>query len=72
WELHNSEQRLHGGTLDTMASYIGGSEFWFESFQNWQSEFLSVVALVLLSIMLREKDSTESKDVEAPHSQTGD
>lgn len=47
------------------------SEFWFESFQNWQSEFFSISVLVLLSIYLREKDSTQSKDVKAPHSHTG-
>ena len=47
------------------------SEFWFESFQNWQSEFFSISVLVLFSIYLREKDSAQSKDVSAPHSQTG-
>jgi hypothetical protein len=47
------------------------SEFWFESFQNWQSEFFSISVLVVLSIYLREKDSAQSKDVSAPHSQTG-
>lgn len=48
------------------------SEFWFESFQNWQSEFFSISVLVLLSIYLREKDSAQSKAVAAPHSHTGD
>ncbi len=48
------------------------SEFWFESFQNWQSEFFSISVLVLLSIYLREKDSAQSKEVQAPHSHTGD
>lgn len=47
------------------------SEFWFESFQNWQSEFFSISVLVLLSIYLREKDSAQSKHVRAPHSHTG-
>ena len=47
------------------------SEFWFESFQNWQSEFFSICVLVLLSIYLREKDSAQSKHVRAPHSHTG-
>ena len=52
-------------------AYIGTSKFWFESFQNWQSEFLSVAAMVILSIWLRQAGSPESKPVEAPHSQTG-
>ncbi len=49
----------------------GHSEFWYESFQNWQSEFLSIGALVVLGIFLRERGSPESKPVHAPHSQTG-
>jgi len=51
--------------------YHGEARFWFESFQNWQSEFLAVLALVVLSIWLRQKDSPQSKPVKAPHSQTG-
>jgi hypothetical protein len=51
--------------------YMTTSQFWFESFQNWQSEFLAVAAMVLLSIWLRQKGSPESKPVAAPHAQTG-
>jgi len=47
------------------------SRFWFESFQNWQSEFLSVASIVFLSIYLRHYGSPESKPVDAPHSETG-
>ena len=54
-----------------MAQYIGTSQFWFESFQNWQSEFLAVLALVLLSIWFRQRGSPESKKVEDPHGKTG-
>ena len=46
-------------------------EFWFESFQNWQSEFLAVFAIVMLSICLRQRGSPESKPVAAPHYATG-
>ncbi|MBA3688673.1 MAG: hypothetical protein H0W81_07580 [Chloroflexi bacterium] len=55
------------GTLD----YLGTSRFWFESLQNWQSEFLSVGALIVLSIFLRERRSPESKPVAATDAQTG-
>jgi hypothetical protein len=55
----------------TSIEYIGTSKFWYESFQNWQSEFLSVFAIVILSIYLRQKGSPESKPVDAPHSKTG-
>jgi hypothetical protein len=46
-------------------------EFWYESFQNWQSEFLSIAVLILLGIVLRERGSPESKPVAAPHAMTG-
>jgi hypothetical protein len=54
-----------------MLKYLTTSQMWFESFQNWQSEFLSVGVLIVLSIFLRQRGSTESKPVAAPHAQTG-
>jgi hypothetical protein len=68
---HNEEALRHGGSAVTILGYLGTSRFWFESFQNWQSEFLSVAVLVLLSIVLRERGSPQSKPVAAPHSATG-
>jgi hypothetical protein len=56
----------------TLLQYLGTSRFWFESFQNWQSEFLSLSAMVVLSIFLRHRGSPESKPVDAPHHETGD
>ncbi len=68
----NEEQREHGSTEQVTAlGYVGTSRFWFESFQNWQSEFMSVGALVVLSIFLRQKGSPESKPVDHPHGETG-
>ncbi|CAM3180475.1 hypothetical protein G4177_10145 [Corallococcus sp. ZKHCc1 1396] len=67
----NEEARLHGQPEVTVLRHAASSTFWFESLQNWQSEFLSVGALVLLSVWLREKGSPESKPVNAPHSKTG-
>ncbi len=52
--------------------YFADSRFWFESFQNWQSEFLSVFAIIGLSIYLRQKGSPQSKPVDAPHMETGE
>ncbi|WP_374472359.1 DUF6766 family protein [Phenylobacterium sp.] len=54
-----------------LLAYAVDPRFWFESFQNWQSEFLSTAVLVVLAIFLRERGSPESKPVSAPHSQTG-
>lgn len=70
-KLAAEEAALHGGSADSMWQYLTGPQLWFESFQNWQSEFLSTAVLVVLSIWLRQKDSPESKPVAAPHSQTG-
>ncbi|HEX8843867.1 MAG TPA: DUF6766 family protein [Pyrinomonadaceae bacterium] len=68
---YSQDQIEHGGQPVSIMQYMVTSRFWFESFQNWQSEFLSVGALVVLSIFLRQKGSPESKPVDAPHSQTG-
>ena len=66
------EQRQHGSTgTVTVAAYMGSARFWYESFQNWQSEFLAVLAIVLLSISLRQWGSPESKPVHASHDDTG-
>lgn len=60
----NNEQIIKGKSVVLAMKYISESRFWFESFQNWQSEFLAVASLVLLSIWLREKGSPESKPVD--------
>ena len=66
------EQRLHNSTGDvTVFSYLQTPQFWYESFQNWQSEFLAVLAIVVLSVRLRQWGSPESKPVHAPHTETG-
>lgn len=71
WLQHVDDARAEGTPLPGFVAYLGEPQFWFESFQNWQSEFVSVLALVLLSIVLRQKGSPQSKAVDAPHRQTG-
>jgi hypothetical protein len=56
----------------TAWQFLGTSDFWFQSMQNWQSEFLAVGCLVVLSIFLRQHGSPQSKPVTAPHGQTGE
>lgn len=68
---YNAEQLKHGEPPASLTEYITGSKFWFESLQNWQSEFLAVGAMVLLSVWLRQKGSPESKPVFKPHAETG-
>ncbi|NDK38420.1 hypothetical protein DT603_06130 [Pseudoxanthomonas gei] len=71
WRRETITRQLEGEGPISLAGFLGSSEFWFESFQNWQSEFLAVGSLVILSIWLRQKDSPQSKPLRAPHSQTG-
>lgn len=67
----NRQRLLHGTGRVSVSEYVASSRFWFESFQNWQSEFFSVGALIVLSIFLRQKGSSQSKEVEDPDSKTG-
>lgn len=62
---------VHRQECESLMEYVTGPQFWFESFQNWQSEFLAVGSIVILSIFLRQQGSPESKPVAAPHSTTG-
>jgi hypothetical protein len=79
WWLHavtgahhfSEEQVTHGGEAVTTLQYVTHAQFWFESLQNWQSEFMAVLAIVGLSVFLRQRGSPESKPVHAPHAETG-
>lgn len=68
---YNEEQLQHGKATVSWLGYIATHRFWFESFQNWQSEFLAIWAMVVFSIYLRQIRSPESKPVDSPHSMTG-
>lgn len=70
-EVYSIEQQQQGKPAVKALEYMGTSRFWFESFQNWQSEFLSIVSIVGLSIYLRQKGSPQSKPVDASNSETG-
>jgi hypothetical protein len=67
----SEEAMRHGQPPTTIVQTLGEPEFWYESFQNWQSEFLSIGVLLVLAIFLRERGSPESKPVAAPHGKTG-
>jgi hypothetical protein len=68
WSVFNDEQRQHGEQAVSWLSYIGSSDFWEATFQNWQSEFLAVGSFAILTIYLRQRGSPESKPVGAPTS----
>jgi hypothetical protein len=68
---NNQELSSHGEAPVSLAQYFMSSAFWFESFQNWQSEFLSVGILIVFTIYLRQKGSPESKPDSEENSKTG-
>jgi hypothetical protein len=69
---YSEEQQSHGQPEVSTVEFIQTSDFWYQSFQNWQSEFLAVASISVLSIFLRQKGSSQSKPVYAPNSETGD
>jgi hypothetical protein len=70
-EAYSQEQVEHGARPVSTLGYLATPRFWFESFQNWQSEFLAIGAMIVFSIYLRQRGSSQSKPVAAPHTETG-
>lgn len=71
FKAYNTEQIVKGDVPVALVDFLKEPLFWFETFQNWQSEFLSVASIVLLTIFLRQKGSPESKPVDAPYLDNG-
>lgn len=68
----NADNAIHGQPAVTWLEYLGSSEFWNRTLQNWQSEFLAVGAMVAFSIFLRQRGSAESKPVGTPHHESAE
>jgi hypothetical protein len=68
---YNADEKAHGGQAVSTWGFVQTSEFWYQSFQNWQSEFLAVASIVGGSVYLRQRGSSESKPVAEPHMSTG-
>ncbi|MGK5528991.1 DUF6766 family protein [Streptomyces sp. URMC 129] len=64
---YNDEQRLRRRDTDDWGQYVTSAEFWSRTLQNWQSEFLAIASMAVLSVHLRQRGSPESKPVGAPH-----
>jgi Domain of unknown function (DUF6766) len=71
WGESNRRRVELGMPTESFWDFVSGEEFWFQSLQNWQSEFLAVLSIVVLSIFLRQHGSPESKELDAPNSKTG-
>jgi Domain of unknown function (DUF6766) len=68
---YNEDQLTHLEAPVSWVGYLGTNDFWGRTLQNWQSEFLAVGSMAILSVYLRARGSPESKPVGAPHSATG-
>lgn len=69
--VYAADQVAHHQPPPALTDYLMSPRFWFESFQNWQSEFLAIASMVWLAVYLRQRWSPESKPVHAPHAETG-
>jgi hypothetical protein len=69
---YDAEQQEHGLPGVGFPGYLATSQFWFESFQNWQSEFMVITVILVASVYLRQRGSSQSKPVAAPSRETGD
>ncbi len=68
---YNADQVTHDQPTVDWLGYVGSAHFWESTLQNWQSEFLAVGSMAVLSIYLRQRGSPESKKVGEPHGATG-
>ena len=68
---YNEDQMLRRLALGFFTSYVRSTDFWFTVFQTWEAEFFAIGFYIVLSIFLRQQDSSESKPVEASNEQTG-
>jgi hypothetical protein len=71
YSTYNADQLEHFQATVSFLGYAGTNDFWDRTLQNWQSEFLAVGSMAILSVYLRERGSPESKPVGASHQATG-
>ncbi len=71
YSAHAEQQLASLQDPGTWQQYLVSPEFWNRTLQNWQSEFLAVWSMVILSVYLRQRSSPESKPVGEAHDATG-
>ena len=71
WVEYSDNRLEHQMDPVSWLDYLGSADFWERSMQNWQSEFLAVGSMAILSVYLRQRGSSQSKPVGSPHHQTG-
>jgi hypothetical protein len=71
WREENNERLQHDESPLRWGEYVVSAQFWEDTLQNWQSEFLAVGSMAVFSIYLRARGSAESKPVGESHESTG-
>ncbi|MDQ3576329.1 MAG: hypothetical protein M3443_01725 [Actinomycetota bacterium] len=67
---YNNQRLVNFQDTVTYGGYLLSPDFWNRSLQNWQSEFLAIGSMAVLSVFLRQRGSPESKPVGAAHTVT--
>jgi hypothetical protein len=70
WSEYNEQQEEHDEPMVGWLAYLARPEFWEDTLQNWQSEFLAVGSMAVFTVYLRQRGSPESKPVGSPHEET--
>jgi hypothetical protein len=61
---YNADQASHGGKAVSLAHYITSSEFGRQVMENWQSEYLQFMLMMMLTVWLLQRGSPESKELD--------
>src|SRR4051812_39710782 len=62
WQNYNDDQKQHNEPKVDFIGYLKTPDFGEAVFENWESEFLQMGAYVVLTAILIERGSSESKD----------
>ena len=64
FDAYNQEQRSHDQPTITYGRYLVSSDFGGNVMENWQSEFLQFTLIIVATVWLTQRGSTESKKPE--------
>src|SRR3954467_12855737 len=67
WSTYNADQIEHKASEVSWLGYVGTSDFWQDTLQNWQSEFLAIGSMAVLAIYLRPRGPAGAPPARAPH-----
>jgi hypothetical protein len=61
---YNDQARAHGDPTLSMGRYVMSSDFGVDVMENWQSEYLQFMLMVLTTVWLLQRGSPESKELD--------